>query len=91
MIGRGYGCKRSVPAWRARGEKMEARRAKTGAARVWFTTAVPVGASQQVRGFKKSLEPSPRLDYSEEVSYFSRISLRIFPHTVRMSPRFRRH
>lgn len=64
---------------------------KPGAAGVWFTTAVPAGASQQVCGFKKSLEPSPRQAYSEEFSPSFRIFLRVFPHTVRMSRRFRRH
>ncbi len=64
---------------------------KPGAAGVWFTTAVPAGPSQQVCGFKKSLEPSPCLAYSEEVSWFFRIFLRIFPQTVRMSRHLRWH
>ena len=64
---------------------------KPGAARVWCATAVPGGASQQVCGFKKSLRPSSRLAYSEEVSQFFLISLRIFQHTVRMSRNLRRH
>lgn len=70
---------------------MEARRAKTGRSGVWFTTAVPAGPSQQVCGFKKSLEPSPCLAYSEVVSWFFRISLRIFPQTVRMSRHLKRY
>lgn len=69
---------------------MEARKAKPGAARVWFTTAVPAGPSQQVCGFKKSLEPSPRQAYREDVSQSFRISLRVFPHTVR-TRNLRRH
>lgn len=64
---------------------------KPGAARVGCTTAVPGGASQQICGFKKSLETSSRLAYSEEVSLFFRISLRIFQHAVRMSRHLRWH
>jgi len=43
---------------------------KPGGARVWCSTAVPGGASQQVCGFRKFLESSTRLDYSEDVSSF---------------------
>ena len=83
--------KRSAPARRAIGERMEARRAKTGRSQGLVHDSCPrrgEPANLRIQEIPGALATP---DLQRESILVFRIYLRIFPHTVRMSRRFRRH